>query len=396
MPQVRRSICYGAPTGSVVTITPSTLAAGASATNVSVTIKVPASAAAIHRSGNQPGLGGQSTPVQNQVPPGQVTEGAFWPHVSYNTCLQRYLMTFETNDGYYYSTSSDLVTWKLQGRFFSFPGQFDHPNPHDTWYAYQTLISPEQTTDQVTSCSGYLYYAKRQDFSAECHSLYRRPFTITQVPATLRVAPTALHFPTMIELAGISTTSAPRYVTLVNAKNRSQNVAFSINSIDLSGDFAKAGTTTCGSILSSGASCKIGITFSPTAPRLRTGSLTIATNASGSSTIGITLNGTGRQGVLTYGPRSLNFGNQNVGSQSKTRNVRLLNKNPVPMSFDMLPTGPFTITSNTCTGKLGPNGTCSIGLAFTPTASGRAQGSLTILDEALGSPHVVTLIGTGR
>ena len=41
----------GAPTASVVTITPSTLAAGAGATNISVTIKVPATAAAIHRSG---------------------------------------------------------------------------------------------------------------------------------------------------------------------------------------------------------------------------------------------------------------------------------------------------------------------------------------------------------
>jgi len=40
----------GAPTGSVVTITPSTLAAGAGATPVTVTIHVPASAAALHLS----------------------------------------------------------------------------------------------------------------------------------------------------------------------------------------------------------------------------------------------------------------------------------------------------------------------------------------------------------
>jgi hypothetical protein len=67
---------------------------------------------------SEPGLGGMSTPVQGQVPPDEVTHGAFWPHVNYNKCLNTFLMTFQTSDDYYYySTSSDLVNWTYRGGF---------------------------------------------------------------------------------------------------------------------------------------------------------------------------------------------------------------------------------------------------------------------------------------
>jgi hypothetical protein len=121
----------------------------------------------------EPGLGGMSTPVQNQVAPDDITKGAFWPDVSYNSCLGRFLMVFQTADGYYYSTSADLVTWTLQDKIFSFSPDID---PNGPWYGYQTLISTDQPNERVTSCSGFLYYAKRANFSAVCQSMYRRPF----------------------------------------------------------------------------------------------------------------------------------------------------------------------------------------------------------------------------
>jgi HYDIN/CFA65/VesB-like, Ig-like domain len=121
----------------------------------------------------EPGLGGLSTPVQGQVPPGEITKGAFWPDVSYNTCLQTFLMVFQTADGYYYSTSPDLLTWTLQGKVFSYSPDFD---PNGVWYGYQTLVSPDQSSERVTSCTGYLYYAKRTNYSAVCHSMYRRAY----------------------------------------------------------------------------------------------------------------------------------------------------------------------------------------------------------------------------
>jgi Bacterial Ig-like domain (group 3)/NHL repeat len=54
----------GAPTGAVVTITPSTLAAGDGATNVTVTIRVPAKSAAVHGKGL---LGPQLIPIMAAI-----------------------------------------------------------------------------------------------------------------------------------------------------------------------------------------------------------------------------------------------------------------------------------------------------------------------------------------
>ncbi|MGH7749105.1 MAG: cell wall-binding repeat-containing protein, partial [Candidatus Dormibacteria bacterium] len=51
--------------------------------------------------------------------------------------------------------------------------------------------------------------------------------------------------------------------------------------------------------------------------------------------------------------------------------------------------------SDTCTAAtLAPNATCAIGVTFTPSVSGSASASLSIVDDAPGSPLVVALTGT--
>lgn len=125
---------------------------------------------------SEPGLGGASTPVVGPVAPVGRTISAAFPDVSYNTYLKSFLMAFQTSDGFYYATSRDLLSWTVRGRFFKFPAGEDHMKKGQTIYTYPTLISPEQPNDQLTSRTGYLFYAKGVNQVAP-HAMYRRAFS---------------------------------------------------------------------------------------------------------------------------------------------------------------------------------------------------------------------------
>jgi minor extracellular serine protease Vpr len=79
---------------------------------------------------------------------------------------------------------------------------------------------------------------------------------------------TSLTFPS----TKVGTTSAPQTVTLTNTGAATD--ALGITSIAASGDF-RVSSNTCGKSLAAGASCTIGVTFSPKATGSRTGALTI-------------------------------------------------------------------------------------------------------------------------
>jgi hypothetical protein len=75
-------------------------------------------------------------------------------------------------------------------------------------------------------------------------------------------------------------------VTLTNTGTQT----LAVSSIAVSGDFSQ--TNTCGTSVATGASCAIGVAFTPTAAGSRAGAVTITDNASGSPQL-ITLTGTG-------------------------------------------------------------------------------------------------------
>lgn len=272
-------------------------------------------------------------------------------------------MIFETNDGYYYSTSPDLLTWTLQDKIFSFPGQFDHPQPNDVWYAYQTLISPEQENERTTSRSGYLYYAKRENYSAECQSLYRRPFSFNSVPATptatpsstatpaqiatptptatalptpapvpaaLSFAPKALTFPTQTVLGGNGSTSGTKSVRILNVRNRRQNAPIEIISLR-SNDPEFNASSACVGTLQSGTGCQVAITFTPNQTGERRGNLMVTSNST-NPVVAVLLRGVGSPGKIGMTPKKLNFGRVALGL-SVQKPIALHNRNPIPMGI---------------------------------------------------------------
>ncbi len=112
-------------------------------------------------------------------------------------------------------------------------------------------------------------------------------------------APVASISRTQLTFGGqlLTTTSSAQSFGLTNRGN----APLAISQMSVTGDFAQ--TNTCGSppMLAPLANCTISVTFSPTAPGARTGSLVLTDNANGSPHT-IALNGTGWDYTLTAPP----------------------------------------------------------------------------------------------
>ena len=189
----------------------------------------------------------------------------------------------------------------------------------------------------------------------------------------------------------VNTTSAAQAVTLTNTGN----AALTISGITSSGDFAQ--TNNCPASLAANASCTINLTFTPTALGTRSGTLSVSDNASGSPQQA-TLSGSGVSApapAASLTPTSLSFGNQVINTTSTPQSVSLKNTGSAALSISgITSSGDFAQTNN-CPASLAANASCTINLTFTPTALGSRSGTLSVSDNASGSPQQATLSGSG-
>jgi hypothetical protein len=65
-------------------------------------------------------------------------------------------------------------------------------------------------------------------------------------------------------------------------------------------------------------------------------------------------------------------------------------------STGMVRTTGFAVASNPCGASIAGGSGCTVGVTFSPTATGAVTGTLTFTDSAPGSPQSVNLLGTGR
>jgi hypothetical protein len=95
-------------------------------------------------------------------------------------------------------------------------------------------------------------------------------------------------------------------------------------------------------------------------------------------------------------PNSLTFGSQFLGTPSAAQTVTLHNWGSASLTItSILSSGDFAETNN-CDGSVAAAGaSCTISVTFTPTETGTSTGAVSITDNAAGSPHVVSLAGTG-
>lgn len=106
--------------------------------------------------------------------------------------------------------------------------------------------------------------------------------------------------------------------------------------------------------------------------------------------------------AVSLSPTSLSFGAQNVGTTSAAQTITLTNSGNAPLTITSIAVDGVNATdfgeSANC--PLGPSmlaagASCAISVTFSPSATGARAASISIGDNATGSPHNVSLSGTG-
>jgi hypothetical protein len=193
----------------------------------------------------------------------------------------------------------------------------------------------------------------------------------------------------------IGTTSPQQVVTLTNTGAAALALA-TVNIIGPNaGSFAQ--TNNCGSALAPQGNCQISVTFTPTALVNATASLNITDNAPGSPQL-VNLSGTTPPTpMVNVSPTSISFPNQYVGTSGLPQSVTITNTGTGVLTISSVSTSPADFGNlNACGSSIAVGSSCAIGVFFDPTASGARTGTLTITDDATGSPQTVALSGTGQ
>ena len=102
--------------------------------------------------------------------------------------------------------------------------------------------------------------------------------------------------------------------------------------------------------------------------------------------------------IASLDQTNLDFGAIPVGTTSPSQTVTLSNTGNANLDVtSAVPSGDFTIKADNCSGtSIAPGGSCTIDVAFAPSAAGQRGGSLSLTDNAPGSPQTVSLNGFGQ
>jgi len=286
--------------------------------------------------------------------------------------------------------------------------------------AFSGAQAAEYTVDGSSGCvNGTLLAA-----GANC-SLVIRFDPATAVPpsrnATLTLTHSALGSPQTVTLAGTATPAPQGRIELstlalsfpdtqlngssvqsVTVRNTG-NLALNFSAFTLGGaaaaDYTRSGSCSTATPLAIGASCRVTLTFAPSALGARNAALTITSDASnGPATL--TLSGTGVPipvPLVSLVPAALDFGAQTLGGIYPARTVRLGNSGTADLAVaGVAITGATFTTASSCPATLAPGAGCDIEIVFTPVAADTSySGTLRITSNAAGSPHSAALTGRG-
>lgn len=222
------------------------------------------------------------------------------------------------------------------------------------------------------------------------------PISVTATPLA-NVSATSLNFGTLY-LGGIGIQS----VTLSNVGDAPLSVntpfLFDVGNGD-SKEFIALNL--CPANLAAGKSCSILVAFiAGPSYNTQTAILKIMDNSPGSpQSVNLVANVINPQ--ASFSPRSLSFGAQSV-QHSASQPVALTNTGTTPLIIAKVVVsgknaGDYVLSMNGCTGStLQPNASCSLGITFTPTATGSRTASIVVSDNVNGGTQQVPLSGTGK
>jgi len=206
-------------------------------------------------------------------------------------------------------------------------------------------------------------------------------------PAVVEAGPITLSFqPGNLDFGdyNLNQQSDFRRIVLRNESNQPVTIQAISPVGDASADFPTNHDCT-GAPLIAGQSCSINIAFRPSLAGQRTANLAVSDTANNLWNVPIRGNGLSQQPqdpALSLRPGSLNFGEIQVAQFSPEQIVTVSNtgNQALTVSNVSLETdNGFSLRRNTCTREpLQPNGSCSIGLVFSPQAAGEQSGELII------------------
>ncbi len=119
----------------------------------------------------------------------------------------------------------------------------------------------------------------------------------------------------------------------------------------------------------------------------------VITDSAPGSPHGLRISGFGT--ALAYSPATLNFGNQQVGTQSQPKIVTLTNTGTTTLTVATFGTVGDYSQTNTCGGSIAPGAKCQVSVTFAPKVQGKDNGSLELNTNDQASPRKASLNGTG-
>ncbi|HEY6118220.1 MAG TPA: choice-of-anchor D domain-containing protein [Candidatus Dormibacteraeota bacterium] len=147
-------------------------------------------------------------------------------------------------------------------------------------------------------------------------------------------------------------------------------------------------------------SCPVAVGFDPDQSGPLTATLLFADDGAGSPQA-ISLSGIGLAPAVTFSPPTFAFGNVVVRTKSAPAIVTVGNSGNFALMISRVSVsgtdkGDFTITSEDCHNTtLAPGTNCQVTIVFRPSATGAESATLTVADDAPGSPQSALLTGTG-
>lgn len=158
-------------------------------------------------------------------------------------------------------------------------------------------------------------------------------------------------------------------------------------------------TDTCGSSVAAGSKCTIDVTYAPTSNIVHNATLVVADNASGNPhQVGLNGVGVPAPAVTLNPPATLTFPDTMVGTTSAALQITVTNNGGADLNITGVTKVGTAYTVSGCSGAsatVTPGNNCVISVTFSPTTGGIITGSVTITDNAPGSPRTVALTGTG-
>ena len=255
------------------------------------------------------------------------------------------------------------------------------------------------------SAAGFAGYDNATAYSAWSNTVSRLLIPRAVLSTSPVTSPVVVNFGNQT----INVASAAKTVTLSNTGTG----ALSYTGISITAPYGRATGTNAGTCstaasatLAAGASCTIGITFTPGTATPYTGSLTVTDNSGNvaNSRQSAALSGLGIAPFASVSGSTLTYANQVINTTSSPQTVTLSNTGTGLLTINSIAiantpgssgfarrTG---ATGGTCGITLAAKATCTINVTFTPTSAGAKSGTLTITDNSTnGTTQTVALSG---